>query len=165
MPIRDLIPSWRNRKEVAVRREEPNPFFRLQQEVNSLFDSFFSDFDRVPAQLDSEVFTPCTDIRETDKEYIVECELPGLDEKDIELGVTSDGLTLRGEKKTEREEKRGEYHCIERSSGRFERYLPLPADVDSSKIAANFKNGVLQIKLPKQSGVQSSIKRIPILNK
>ncbi len=165
MPIRDLIPSWRNRKPVAAERQESNPFVRLQAEINSIFNSFFDDFALQPFQGETSGFTPCTDIRETDKEYIVECELPGLDEKDVEIDLNSDVLTLHGEKKAFNEEKRGEYHCIERMTGRFERHLPLPADVDREKITAAFNKGVLQIRLPKQVDVRSASKRILIQNK
>jgi HSP20 family protein len=117
-------------------------------EINSIFNSFFDDFALQPFQGETSGFTPCTDIRETDKEYIVECELPGLDEKDVEIDLNSDVLTLHGEKKAFNEEKRGEYHCIERMTGRFERHLPLPADVDREKITAAFNKAFCRLGCP-----------------
>lgn len=89
-------------------------------------------------------------------------ELPGLEEKDIDVQVTDDALTVKGEKKHEREEKRKDYHLPERSSGSFFRAIRLPAGVDSAKADTMFKNGVLTVTLPKTAEAKSKVKRINV---
>ena len=107
-------------------------------------------------------FTPAINIAESDGEYKVTAELPGMDEQDIELSLHRDHLTIKGEKKQEHEEKSNGYHRVERSYGSFQRTIPLPQEIDADKVAANFQKGVLTVTLPKLPELQSGAKRIAI---
>ena len=136
---------------------------RLQREMNRLFDDFFRR-GGPPARLEG-VFggaMPRVDVSETDAEYEVKAELPGLEEKDVEVLLDRNMLTLKGEKRAEREEKDKDYHLTERSFGSFRRTIPLPMEVDQDKVAASFKNGVLTIKLPKAEQARTQAKRVRI---
>jgi HSP20 family protein len=106
--------------------------------------------------------TPAVDIVEKDNAYEVAAELPGMDEKKIEAKLDNGGLTIKGEKQEEKEEKRKGYHLQERRFGSFERYVAIPEGVDSDKIEANFKKGVLTVKLPKKPEAQKPAKKIDV---
>lgn len=163
MAIRDLLPDFRNKREVPVRREEwSNPFLSFQREMNRLFDNFFSDFS--PARFEEGFggYFPNIDVKETDKEIRVEAELPGLDDKDIDISVSDDVLTLRGEKRMEKEEKESGYYRMERSYGSFHRDIALPCEVDSENVEARFRKGILTIRLPKKPEVQRKARKIAI---
>lgn len=92
---------------------------------------------------------PSLDLSETKNDIVVKAELPGIDTKDIDISLTNDVLSIKGEKKQEKEEKEEDYHFVERSYGSFTRSIRLPRDVQSDKISASYKNGVLKITLPK----------------
>ena len=92
---------------------------------------------------------PSVDVGETDKAFEITAELPGMDEDDIEVTLTDAGLTIKGEKKSEREETEKDYHRLERSFGSFQRFFAVPEEVDAAKIDARFKKGVLTVTLPK----------------
>lgn len=97
---------------------------------------------------------PAIDVTESDKSYEITAELPGMDEKNIEVNVISGGVTIKGEKKDEKEQKAKDRYVSERRYGSFERYLRLPDGVDAGKIEASFKNGILTVALPKTSEAQ-----------
>ncbi len=167
MALTDLVPWKWGEKNVPVKREEADPFDALHREIDRLFDDFmgrgfdlarFGDFftDR------SSAFNPRVDVTENEKEIKIAAELPGLDEKDIEVSLSGDLLTISGEKKAEKEDKRENYYRMERSYGSFQRSVALPVEVDAEKVEATFKNGVLQITLPKLHPEQEVKKRIPI---
>jgi HSP20 family protein len=168
MALRDLIPWNNNRgRELSVRRgEEANPFLTLHREMNRLFDDVFRGFDVAP--FGSERFFeramgwPNIEVSETDKEVKVTAELPGLDEKDIEVELANGVLAIRGEKKTETDDK--DRLFSERYYGRFERRIPVE-EVEQNKVNASFKNGVLTVTLPKSSEAQQKVKRIAINGK
>ena len=147
--------------EVAVRREA-HPFMSLQRDMNRLFDDFWRGWDLPsPFQDGWDGFNPRVDVEETDDEVRVTAELPGLDHKDFELSLAGDDtLVLQGEKRAEREDKTHGWH--ERTYGRFERVLSLPAEVDGDKVSAQFKNGVLTVRLPKSQTARQRAKRIEI---
>jgi HSP20 family protein len=167
MAMRDLVP-WNNRgREVSARRnEEANPFLSLHREMNRLFDDVFRGFDLPPFGMDrfdgATGSWPRIEISETESEMKVTAELPGLDEEDIQVELVSDVLAIRGEKKTETEDK--DRLFSERYYGRFERRIPLD-DVDQEKVGASFKNGVLNVTLPKSPAAQQKVKRIAINGK
>jgi HSP20 family protein len=146
--------------------EEVNPFLTLHREMNRLFDDVFNRFDanmpslfgRMPGW--SSGSWPSLEVNATDKEVRVSAELPGLDEKDVEVLVDDNVLTLRGEKKSETEDQGR--HFSERYYGRFERSISLPFEVEEDKAEASFKNGVLTITLPKSAKAQDRGKRIAI---
>ncbi len=160
MAVRDLVP-WIRRSRVPVTRiENTNPLVAFHQEMNRLFDDFWRDFNGESFGWSSSFDFPRVEMSETDKEFKVEAELPGMDEDDVELLVSDDVLTIRGEKKSEREDKGR--RVSERFYGRFERQIPLPIDVDQDKVSASFKKGVLTVTLPKTAEASDKVKRIPI---
>lgn len=165
MQIRDLIPWSRDRKDAAGQQQEgSNPLLTLQRDINRVFEDFWSRFDRSEAVSNGSLSAsePRTDLSEADDVVEVSIELPGMDEKDIEVDVSDDVLTIRGEKKSEREEKRKGYYLAERTFGGFYRRIPLPPGVDSEKAAAQFRKGVLTVTLPKTPEAQEKVRRIPV---
>jgi HSP20 family protein len=168
MAMRDLIPWNNNRgREVSVRRgEEATPFLTLHREMNRLFDDVFRGFDIAPFGSDRSfertMSWPNIEVNETDKQVNVIAELPGLEEKDVEVELADGALAIRGEKKTETEDK--DRLFSERYYGRFERRIPVD-DVEQDKVSASFKNGVLTVTLPKSPASQQKVKRIAINGK
>ncbi len=150
------------------------PFESLRREVDRLFDDFSGGMWRSPfgrPLFDIEAFrraerafgaVPAVDVTQTDKGYEITAELPGMEEKDIDVKVTNDVLTIRGEKRDEKEEKKKDYYVRERSFGSLERSFQLPADVDPDKISASFKKGVLTLMLPKSAEAQKAEKKIDV---
>ena len=144
-----------------------DPFADMRAEMDRLFDTFLgrSFFGRPAPSGSAEPATtlaPNVDIRENDKEIIVEAELPGIDEKDIQLSVRGGVLSLKGEKKSERDEKKDTYHVIERGFGSFERSFELPDSADQDQIKADFNKGVLRVVIPKRAEAAKAEKKIPI---
>lgn len=166
MAVRDLIPWNRGRDVTVSRADEANPFLTLHREINRLFEDAFRGFDLTPLATDRllgrALSWPNIEISDTGTNVKITAELPGLDEKDIEVELMNGTLVIKGEKKTETEDK--DRLFSERSYGRFERRIPLD-DVDEDKVSATFKNGVLTVMLPKVPQAQSNLKRIAINNK
>ncbi|WP_375565823.1 Hsp20/alpha crystallin family protein [Oceaniradius stylonematis] len=166
MQIRDLIP-WNRNRDATTRSEstdDDNPVALLQRDMNRVFEDFWSRFDRPFAGTNGALtgFGPTTDVTETDKAIEVAIELPGLEEKDVEVNLTDDVLTIRGEKKHESEDKRKGVYISERAWGSFYRMVPLPPGVDTDKASADFKRGVLTVTLPKTPEAQAKVKRIEV---
>lgn len=151
-----------------------NPLMDLRREMDELFDSFARGLER-PSWWSRGKATPMAggdfaladvriEVNETDEAYEVVAELPGLDEKDIEVEVVNGMLTIKGEKTAEREEKEKEKNCYfsERSYGAFRRSFRIPEDVDQEKISADFSKGVLTVKLPKMPETQSKPQKINV---
>jgi HSP20 family protein len=163
MSVRDLIPWGRsnNRAPVPYREDDRHPFLSLHREMNRLFDDFFRDFDmRLPMMGDANGNWPHLDVSETDKQVTVTAELPGLEEKDVELLLQDGMLTLRGEKRSESDDKDRQFS--ERYWGRFERRIMLDAEVQADKAEARFKNGVLTVTIPKNPEAERKTRRIEI---
>lgn len=167
MGVRDLIPWGRagsSQAPTLYRDEDRNPFLSLHREVNRLFDDVFRSFDsRLPAfgslpQLG--LAWPSVEISDGDKQIKVTAEIPGLEEKDIEVLLDDGVLTLKGEKRSETEDREKQFS--ERFYGRFERRIPLGVEVEQDKVEARFRNGVLTVTLPKSEKAQSQVKRIAI---
>ena len=116
-------------------------------EMDKLFDRFFSD--RPLARTFAEEWAPTVDISETEDKFLIKAELPGLDVKDVDVTISGDILTIKGEKKKEKEEKDERHHCIERYTGSFQRSFRLPVGVKTEKVDADFDKGVLKVTLPK----------------
>jgi HSP20 family protein len=133
--------EWRPFREIS----------RLRREMDRLWDDYFGSGRRGLQPLE---FAPAVDIKETDTEIVVTAEVPGMDAKDINISVTGEVLTIKGEKKSEREEKEENFHLIERSHGSFSRSLVLPAAVDLDKIEAKYDKGVLTVTCPKKEEVK-----------
>jgi HSP20 family protein len=162
------------KEKVPSKPQAWHPFENLRQEMNRLFDEFDRDFWLTPFRrptFATEPFwrrelswsaTPAVDISETEKAYEISAELPGLEEKDIEVKLAHGGLTIKGEKREEKEEKKKDYYLHERHFGSFERYFRLPDEVDADKIEASFKKGVLTVTLPKKPEAQKAEKKIAV---
>ena len=157
------------------------PLTSLRDEINGVFDRFFGagwparvgdfsgalDWDPFPSfgwrgGLGSVELSPSAEVSETENQYEITVELAGMDEKDIDLTVTDDVVTLRGEKKADRETKEKDYHLTERSYGAFRRSFALPSGVDVAKIKAGFSKGVLTLTLPKTREAKSKTRKIPV---
>jgi HSP20 family protein len=159
---KNSISKINDRETLPTRFEEWNPFFALRNEMDKVFDNFFRGFDLEPFGKTPGVFQPKVNVSDGEKEITVSVEIPGMDEKDIELSLTKDTLTIKGEKKEEKEEKTKNYHRMERSYGSFSRTLPLPVEINTDKAEAAYKKGVLTIVLPKTEKAVKETKKIPI---
>jgi HSP20 family protein len=171
MAIRDLIPWSREENRLSApvgvardRESESHPLLSLHREVNRLFDDVFRGFG-MPAfgSFERGLAWPSLELGETDREIRVVAELPGLDEKDVEILVEDGALTLRGEKKSEVHDRDRGYS--ERSYGRFERRIALPPGVERDRASATFRNGVLTVTLPKSAAANENVRRIEINSK
>ena len=164
MSIRDLIPRGRshNALPATMARHEDSPILSLQREMNRLFDDVIQDFGRQSSGLGQSFLTswPSVEVSDTGKEMRLTAELPGLEEKDVEVLFDDGVLVLRGEKRAENEDK--DRRFTERFYGRFERRIPLGYDLDPDKINAQFRNGLLTVTLPRSAEAESRLKRIPI---
>jgi HSP20 family protein len=136
----------------AVARQETNPFAFLQQEIDRLLDGFGRNF---PAFVTGNAALPRMDVSETDKTIEVVAELPGLEAKDVQLNLADNILTVRGEKKSEREEKEKDYHLVERSFGSFARSVQLPDGIKPEDVSAEIAKGVLKVTVKKPAPKQS----------
>jgi len=186
MDVKKLAPwNWFKKEEeeggahVPVKRSdsqatypesaELNPIIRLHREMDRLFTDAFRGFGLSPFR--SELFTPFpasgllkpqVDIGASDKDYTITVEVPGVDEKDVKVEIANNTMTIRGEKKQEKEEKEKDFYRIERSYGSFKRVLSLPEDVNQDDVKASFKNGVLTIKMPRKALPKTDVKQIAI---
>lgn len=178
MELKKLAPwNWFKKEEevvhtVPVRHGEKEktylperqyePIGRLHRDIDQLFDHFlgrskpFLPFD------ESVFFRPHVDLSVTEQEYVLSVEIPGVSENDISVDISGNTMTIRGEKKQEKEEKEKDYYRIERRYGAFQRILSLPEDVDQNSIKANFKNGVLSVTMPRKVLPASEVKQIEI---
>lgn len=167
MSVRDLIPWGRNNGHQVpslLRNDDRDPFLSLHREVNRLFDDVFRGFGSgLPSFGHSATFGgswPSVEICDTEKEIKVVADVPGLEEKDIEVLLNDGVLTLKGEKRSESEGRDRQFS--ERYYGRFERRIPLGVEVKEDQVDATFRNGVLTVTLPKTDKAQSQVKRIAI---
>ncbi len=143
--VRDMardLTIWRPFRELTPFRD----FDRMMREMDRLWGSFFG---RELSPIDGGTWLPSLDVAETENEFVVKAEVPGMDPKDIEISLSDGLLTIKGEKKQEKEENEENYHLIERSYGTFTRSIRLPKEIQSDKIDASYKNGVLKVVLPK----------------
>jgi HSP20 family protein len=151
MGLRALVP-FRDRQGLA--RPEFGVFGSLQREVDRLFDDFARS---TLAMAGNASLMPSMDITETEKEFVITAELPGLERKDVEISLEDNVLTIRGEKKSETkpDDKNKNVHVSERSYGVFYRVLELPTKVDPSSVQATMSKGVLKITIPKPARPES----------
>jgi len=163
MTTKDLTPQKRKESmRFTTKHEEKHPILAFQEEMNALMDNFFRSMNFDLFEKRPGTFSPSIDIMDTGKEVVVTAELPGVDEDNIDISITKDTLTIKGEKKAEKEEKGKDFHLVERSYGSFIRTIPLPVDVETEKVGATYKKGVLTIKLPKTEKALKETKKIPI---
>ncbi len=142
------------------RGESENTLTAFHHEVDKLFEDFSKGV--YPFGVGGGILSPKVDVSETDKEISIHAELPGLEEKDIEVELRKNQLILRGEKKVEREEKGKQYYVTERSSGNFMRSFYIPFDAKPEQIDASFAKGVLKISIPKPKGEAKKANKVKI---
>jgi HSP20 family protein len=166
MHMRDLIPWARGSSEPMemYRGERSSPFLTLHREMNRLFDEALRGFD-MPTFLGARPSFvagqwPKLEATETEKEICIHAELPGLEENEVEITLSEGTLIIRGERKSEIEDKDRQFN--ERFYGRFERHVPVGTDIDEDKVEAMFKNGILKITLPKTERARAKARRISI---
>lgn len=162
MKLKSLIPIGRDRMPSA---REASPFMTLQREIDRLFEDFsrgFAAFPTWPTLASGRMadLMPDMDMTETDKEIEITAELPGLDEKDVEINLADNVLTIKGEKKEEKEEKDKNYRIVERSYGSFSRTLELPEGIDAGAVKASMTKGVLKITVPKPAPAE--VKKVEV---
>lgn len=147
-----------------ARAAAPDVWSALRSEMDRMFDRLkVAPFGGFPKLFEGNDFAaPAVDITENDQAYIITAELPGMDEKDVDVTVTEDSLVMKGEKRQEKEEKGKNTYVSERSYGAFQRVFALPAGVDRNKVAADFRKGVLTITLPKTQEAQKQQKKVEI---
>ncbi|MEL6934663.1 MAG: Hsp20/alpha crystallin family protein [Pseudomonadota bacterium] len=155
-----LLPS------VFGSRSGTTPAFQsLHKEIERVFDDFrsvFPGFDDADALDDKGKIMPKLDICETDEAVEITAELPGVDEKDLDISVAGNVLTLSGTKSSKREEEEKNYKLVERSSGSFYRALPFAFDIDADTVSARFKDGVLEITMSKPAELAEKTKKIKV---
>ena len=142
------LTTWKPFKELGI----------VRNEMDRLWDSFLEGRPKVRF---GEWF-PSLDVAETKNDIVVKVELPGMDQKDIDISLSDGHLMIKGEKKQEKEEKEENYHFIERSYGTFTRSVHLPKEVKRDKISASYKNGVLKVLLPKSEEAKKKEVKIQV---
>jgi HSP20 family protein len=157
MKTTSLLP-WR------LKTGDDKGFVQLQQAMHELFDNFAqpAEWTVTPWSGNGRTWNPRLDVAETDKEIIVTAELPGLQEKDVDVSLSGDQLVISGEKREEQEENNKTYHRIERNWGSFQRVLPLFWEVDRNNVKALFSKGVLTVTLTKTAKAQELVRKIPV---
>lgn len=156
MSLRSLMPFGRTEGFAT------DPFQALRRQIDRLFDEPLVRLPPPVAGWSDGAMIPRIDMSETDKSIEVTAELPGVAHEDIQLTLGEGSLTLSGEKKQEKESKDNGYHMMECSYGAFQRILPLPCDVETDKVSAQFKNGILHVSLPKAANARSALKKIEV---
>ena len=174
-----------DKKEIAVENKAPqpaasfHPLMSLHNEIDRVFDRFFKGgpfmdrrrgpglpgwggFAGLPTRALSQELTLRSDFSESDDRYELTVEMPGLTDKDVELSVSDNTVTVKGEKKQETEKKDDDYHVMERSYGSFRRSFTLPQGVKADDIAATVKNGVLTVTMPKTAEAKSKARKIKV---
>jgi HSP20 family protein len=160
MPNRDLTP-WTGSRGLTPFERDPLTSFHRQ--VDRLFDNFFAPLEPRSFGAASAAGTwPSIDVHETDQTYKVTAELPGLEQKDVEVSLRDNALTISGEKREEHKTEDGGRTYAERTFGRFQRTIPLETEVDADKIQASFKNGVLTVEAPKNPAAKDKTRRIEV---
>lgn len=147
---------------MAIVRWEPfRDLVTTQESFNRLFNQTFSQLFE-GSEPGVRTWTPTVDVYETEQNLVLKAELPGIDPKDLEVRVEDGTLYLRGERKTDRDLKEGNYHRIERSYGAFNRTFALPGSIDADRVAAEYKSGVLTLTIPKKEGAKPKTIKVQV---
>jgi HSP20 family protein len=161
--FKSLVPWRGNQVQMSAPRNDFfDPFVTFRREMDRMFDDFFGGDTVLPSLAGWQSIMPAIGMDETDKEVVVTVELPGVTEKDVEVDLAGDVLTIKGEKKAENEHKNDDSYFMERRFGSFERSIRLPFEVKDEKVDAKFTNGVLTIRLPKPPELYRSVRRIEV---
>jgi HSP20 family protein len=161
MELTDLVP-FRNRRRLGARSGALSPFERMHDEMERLFDDFTPQFSSFRELAPRAGLLASIDLSESDDALEVKADLPGLEEKDIDVTLRDGALLISGERKHETEERKKNYYRAERAYGSFSRSIPLPCEVDQDRIEAQFKKGVLTVRLPKTREVKEKQRKIEI---
>lgn len=162
MFLTTLAPYRGRRFDIAQSERNGDPYMALQRHMNRLFDETMRDF-RVPAMsYAADALSPDIDVRETAKTFEVVAELPGVEEKDVDVTLADGLLTIKGEKKAVREEKEEGYYFRERTFGTFSRTIEVPFAAEPNQVTAKFDKGVLTVTLPKPPEVAAKAKKIEV---
>lgn len=163
LDLKSLIPFHHKSRKVAKPSDAPRePFLAFRQEMDHLFDSFFNGSALIPRESAWSAAMPKLEITDGEKELTIAAELPGMEEKDVDLKISGDLLTIEGEKSEESEKEEGERTYSERHYGYFSRTVRLPFTVTDQKVDARFDKGVLTIKLEKPAEQQQGVKHVEI---
>ena len=165
MTFKNLIPlQWDTHNKPDYYNTD-HPLFTIDKDIERFLNPLNTDFfgnsfvDFRPFKHDQ---FPRVDIAETENNFLITAELPGIDEKNVDITLGDGTLTIKGEKKEDTEEKQGEFYNRERSYGIFQRSFEIPELIDENKIEASFSNGVLTVKMPKTPEAKKEVKKIPI---
>ena len=176
MELKNLLSPWnwfkkeeesRSTSSQVLSKTTDHPLSRFHSDIDKLFENFFQGVPLSPFRQEGGsawggVILPQVDIGESKKDYTIKVEVPGIDEKDIDLTIADGTLLIRGEKRSEKEDHDKQYHRVERSYGAFQRMLSLPTDADESKVEAKFKNGVLTVTIAKNPDAKPPVRRIAV---
>lgn len=163
MTLRSLIP-WREKSQVPADREDfYDPFVAFRRDVDRMFDDFFNgSLARLPGFTNLRAVGPSVDVEDNEKEFVVTAELPGLDDKDFEVTLAGDVLTIKGEKRSEHEDRNGGSSYVERRFGSFARSVRLPFEVADEQIDAKYDKGILTVRVPKPAAAQRQVRRVEV---
>jgi HSP20 family protein len=164
------IPVKHDTKGTLAPQRQYEPMLQLHRDIDRLFDHFFRGFnlpsmggvDLFPSLEESGILKPKIDLSAAEGEYQLTVEIPGVSEKDVSVDISGNVMTIKGEKKQEKEEKDTNYYRIERSYGSFQRVLTLPDDVNQDAVKASFKNGILAVTMPRKALPHGEVKQIEI---
>lgn len=185
MELKKLAPwNWFKKEEeiehtIPVKHTEKNSYYperyydpthSMHRDIDRMFDHFLRGFGMPPIGLpglwpslgESGLLKPKIDLSASEQEYLLTVEIPGVNEKDVAIDIKGNTMTVKGEKRQEKEEKDKNFYRIERSYGSFQRVLSLPEDVDQDAIKASFKNGILSITMPRKALPKGEVKQIEI---
>ena len=162
MNFRSLVPFASTHRGVVGQTAYEDPFLSLHRDMSRLVDEVFRGFGLPSTRANGAVLAPRIDVTETDRDIEIAAELPGVADNDVEVSLSDGVLTIKGEKKTKKEDQDKGYHLMERSYDSFLRSLAIPYDVDPDKVSASFEDGVLKVTLPKPPAAQSKTKKIAL---
>lgn len=160
MDFRSLLPFARG--GLPATGGEGDPFLAMQREISRMFDDVWSGKSLPAAFAGPGLMTPRIDVKETEAGLEISAELPGVDEKDIDLQLADDRLLIKGEKKLEKENKQKDYYVMERSYGSFQRVIPLPFAPAADAVKASFAKGVLTVSVARPPEAAAKVKKIDV---
>lgn len=171
----DLIPqNWFKKNSRLTNIANSSMWNRFNHDINKVFEDFAKDFGHYENYLlktfkqhpeNSITITPKIDLSENEKEYIIEAELPGVKDEDVDISFSNNDLTIKGKREAKEEVKKRDYYRLERSYGSFETTLPFPENASHDNIEASLENGILTIKIPKKELSKTEVKKINLINK
>lgn len=157
--MKDRLVPWKRRGELLQWERDDHPFDMLHREIDDLFETYYRGVGRMGRHPTKKAGF---ELSEMDDEIQVKIEMPGIEEKDIQVTVDEDTLTVRGKRREQKETSKRNYRVSEMSYGDYRHTIPLPARIDRENAKAEFKRGVLTLTLPKTTEARAERKRIPV---